>query len=524
MKLLKNKNIKYVAFIIIAVIVIVSTAFFNLFTKKENAVETYIDGVHSDNLPAKDSGYIVEKVVCDNDKNPTWNNDNWMIEHSEHWQKESCSVYFKKLESFTLADRTFYLDEMQKCPSINSDGTVTVEGAEETDGYLCRAKDAYGDSYYYRGNVTNNYVKFAGYYWRIIRYNGDGTVRVIYDGTSAHSNSDISTDRQIGATTFNNYWKQDDILVNTNSFVHYDNAGIGYMYGNRDDIVEYSSQYLPSTYKNTNTYYIAKEYNYDFSTDRFTLKEPIAILGSDMSIDYVGYYTYNSDISNESNQYIYKITSVASKLSGMTVNYSYVTYGTTSKKKAQTNTNSSDIKAYIDTWYENNIKGTANERYVADNIFCNDRSFALNNVGTGSGTTNTYYRWSSFANNSNNNKMMLMCPQQNDAFTVDDTIKGNGALTYGVGVITTDEVVLAGGWSSSNSNYYLYTGHNYWTISPSLFGGKYASEHFVSYDGKAFGTGFIEDENDVRPVLNLSSDILKKGSGTAEDPFHLSEN
>lgn len=466
MKLLKNKNIKYVAFIIIAVIVIVSTAFFNLFTKKENAVETYIDGVHSDNLPAKDSGYIVEKVVCDNDKNPTWNNDNWMIEHSEHWQKESCSVYFKKLESFTLADRTFYLNEMQKCPSINSDGTVTVEGAEETDGYLCRAKDAYGDSYYYRGNVTNNYVKFAGYYWRIIRYNGDGTVRVIYDGTSAHSNSDISTDRQIGATTFNNYWKQDDILVNTNSFVHYDNAGIGYMYGNRDDIVEYSSQYLPSTYKNTNTYYIAKEYNYDFSTDRFTLKEPIAILGSDMSIDYVGYYTYNSDISNESNQYIYKITSVASKLSGMTVNYSYVTYG----------------------------------------------------------TTNTYYRWSSFANNSNNNKMMLMCPQQNDAFTVDDTIKGNGALTYGVGVITTDEVVLAGGWSSSNSNYYLYTGHNYWTISPSLFGGKYASEHFVSSDGKAFGTGFIEDENDVRPVLNLSSDILKKGSGTAEDPFHLSEN
>ena len=183
-----------------------------------------------------------------------------MIEHSEHWQKESCSVYFKKLESFTLADRTFYLNEMQKCPSINSDGTVTVEGAEETDGYLCRAKDAYGDSYYYRGNVTNNYVKFAGYYWRIIRYNGDGTVRVIYDGTSAHSNSDISTDRQIGATTFNNYWKQDDILVNTNSFVHYDNAGIGYMYGNRDDIVEYSSQYLPSTYKNTNTYYICLLY------------------------------------------------------------------------------------------------------------------------------------------------------------------------------------------------------------------------------------------------------------------------
>ena len=58
--------------------------------------------------------------------------------------------------------------------------------------------------------------------------------------------------------------------------------------------------------------------------------------------------------------------------------------------------------------------------------------------------------------------MMLTCLQKNDAFTVNDTFKGNGALTYGIGLITADEVVLGGGWSLldlslKNYHYYLYT-------------------------------------------------------------------
>ena len=43
----------------------------------------------------------------------------------------------------------------------------------------------------YRGNIDYNYVSFAGYLWRIIRINGDGSVRVIMDG-------------DIGISTFNN--------------------------------------------------------------------------------------------------------------------------------------------------------------------------------------------------------------------------------------------------------------------------------------------------------------------------------
>ena len=506
MKLLKNKNIKYVAFIIIAVIVIVSTVFFNLFTKKENAVETYIDGVHSDNLPAKDSGYIVEKVVCDNDKNPTWNNDNWMIEHSEHWQKESCSVYFKKLESFTLADRTFYLNEMQKCPSINSDGTVTVEGAEETDGYLCRAKDAYGDSYYYRGNVTNNYVKFADKYWRIVRYNGDGTVRVIYDGTTTHANGESSKDRQIGKIAFN-----DSVI---------DNTYVGYMYGNRTNILTSKNRSSSTIYDKEFTYYIAKEYDYDVVADKFILKNPIAIKTGDMSNAYVGYYYFENDDINYSNTYIYRILNVKTNTPNIVIDDEYITYATTSKEAAQTNSNDSKIKSYLDLWYENNIKGTVNEQYVKDNLFCNDRSFE--DTGNGYGSENTSYRVN-YADLYYKNKMMLTCVQKNDAFTVNDTLNGNGALTYGVGLITIDEVILAGGWKSANLKFYLYNGQDYWTMTPFNFFSFFASEGYVAHHSKVNSLS-VSHEFGVRPVLNLCSDILKKGSGTADDPFHLSEN
>ena len=202
------------------------------------------------------------------------------------------------------------------------------------------------------------------------------------------------------------------------------------------------------------------------------------------------------------------------------VGYMYGQTGASTYADTHTNANNSTIKTYLDTWYENNIKGTTNEQYIADNIFCNDRSFAPNNTGTGAGTSNTYYRWYNFADNANNNKTMLICPQKNDAFTVNDTSKGNGALTYGVGLVTTDEVVLAGGWSSSNSNYYLHSGQNYWTMSPGYFSGYYALERIVDSSGDADRYFLVYNPRGARPVLNLSPDVLKNGNGTAKDPYH----
>ena len=413
----KNKKRKKL-FIILSIVCLltissISFIYYKQGTKVDSLIGAYIDGEYSTTLPSKGSGYAVEKIVCDNNKSASWDNVKWGLKLSNWSTRSRCNIYFKSLESFTIASKTFYLDEMQRCPSMNSDGTVTVTGAEDTYGYLCKAKDVYGDSYYFRGNVTNNYVLFADKYWRIIRYNGDGSVRVIYDGTSAHANGESSTDRQIGTSAFNSSYN--------------DNAYVGYMYGK------------------------------------------------------VGASTY---------------------------------------AETHANINNSTIKTYIDTWYENNIKGTSNEKYIVDNVFCNDRSFAPNNSGTGAGKSSTYYRWYNFANTSNNNKMMLTCPQKNDAFTVSDTSKGNGALTYGIGLVTTDEVVLGGGWNSYNSNYYLRTGDEYWTSSPYYFSGSRAYGRHVFSDGYANDYYSVYNTYGVRPVINLSSEILNNGDGTASNPFH----
>ena len=96
----------------------------------------------------------------------------------------------------------------------NFNNTVLVPTSDEG---IFETPDDYGTSYYFRGAVTNNYVQFAGYYWRIIRINGNGSIRMIYDGTIAHANGESSSDRQIGTSAYS---------INTN-----DAAYVGYMYG-----------------------------------------------------------------------------------------------------------------------------------------------------------------------------------------------------------------------------------------------------------------------------------------------------
>ncbi len=126
-------------------------------------------------------------------------------------------------------------EEMLNYLGLTSNGEKTsVTSAAKTDEGVWSAPDDYGTSYYFRGAVTNNYVKFAGAYFRIIRINGNGTIRMIYDGTSAHANGESSEDRQLADTS----------VFNSSSD---DNAYVGYMYGSTG-----ASSYS-STHSNTNS-------------------------------------------------------------------------------------------------------------------------------------------------------------------------------------------------------------------------------------------------------------------------------
>ena len=66
------------------------------------------------------------------------------------------------------------------CTSKTYNGTARTCG-EETVG-IYEETTSKGTTYYWRGDVDNNYLVFANKYWRIIRINEDGTLRIIYSG------------------------------------------------------------------------------------------------------------------------------------------------------------------------------------------------------------------------------------------------------------------------------------------------------------------------------------------------------
>ncbi len=75
----------------------------------------------------------------------------------------------------------------RKYNSSTKDYDIISDCQENTNG-IYSSKDDYGVTYYWRGSVDNNYVRFANKWWRIVRINGDGTIRIIYDGETARTN------------------------------------------------------------------------------------------------------------------------------------------------------------------------------------------------------------------------------------------------------------------------------------------------------------------------------------------------
>ena len=82
------------------------------------------------------------------------------------------------------------------------------------------------DTYYFAGQVTNNYVSFGGYYWRIVRINEDNSVRLIYAGTSTEDTSAFINTGQAYNTSVNNsayvgymYTVSQQYGTNTNSSI-----------------------------------------------------------------------------------------------------------------------------------------------------------------------------------------------------------------------------------------------------------------------------------------------------------------
>ena len=309
-----------------------------------------------------------------------------------------CYLYFN--EQKTLKDAILANNKV-------NEGTPDFSQIATTNEGMYKIQDDWGDSYYFRRAVDNNWVKFAGYYWRIIRINGDGSIRLIYNGTSTATT---------GAST----------QISTSAFNSSDNNNM-----------------------------------------------------------YVGYMYTNGQVH------------------GLGTN--------------------SGIKGVLDSWYSSNLASYA-DKISTEAGFCGDRepstSSSTSNGSGGTGTTQTYY--GGYIRLITNKSPDLKCKNSSDLYTVSGSSKGNKKLANPIGLITADEVSMAGGvWLTTNKSYYLYTGQTYWTMSPCNFNGSYASVFRVRPTGYLHDTN-VDDTYGVRPVINLAHDVvIKSGNGTSSTPYEV---
>ena len=364
--------------------------------------------------------------------------------------------------------------------------------SDEEDG-LYAAEDDEGESYYYRGAVRNNYVSFAGFTWRIIRRNGDGSVRMIYSGKSTSDTGETVT---IGNSQFNSkYW---------------DPTYVGYKYNEDFELHENNGTTRYTWFTNTSKYNYGTGYTFDASTKKFTLTGTIKQLTWKDNHDEI--------VKNQLYSCLETSCNVINKVTGYqndtTMTVKPIGYSSKSLATAQTNNTNSAIKTTIDNWYKNNL--TAYTSKLADETFCNDRSISS---GTGYKTDSTTY-YDSYNRNVDRRAPSLKCAQANDKFKVSNA---SAKLEYPVALITADELAMAGGVvNTANTNYYLYNGQYQWSLSPGCFlpSDSYARAWNVTPSGSLNPWYDVTYSFGVRPVINLKADtIISKGDGTALNPY-----
>ena len=353
-------------------------------------------------------------------------------------------VLLKSTGASSVAEAKSQIESKTK-PDFSTVTTASDKG-------MYSAQDDLGTSYYFRGAVDNNWVKYGKYtkdmyncnngtisttdtgnsctkiassgddmYWRIIRINGDGSIRMIYSGVTPPTESTKvikTTDTSLGNSPFNQ--------------------------------------------------------NYD-------------------SAEYVGYmYTINEQ------------------------------HGTSQ---------SSDIKTYLEDWYANYTDLNKTGTKITDQIYCNDRTASTSDVAysptnyttlTSWNSKGTEYYYGAYGRIVKDNNPMLTCAVDSDRFTVNKINgKGNSALTYPIGLITIDELEMAGNkWSEeSNTSYYLHTGAYYWAGSPCEFSVGYSATEFFVDAGGYLDNSYVDSTYGVRGVVSLSSESKLLGSGTYNDVY-----
>ena len=165
-------------------------------------------------------------ISCTNDVTPTVSGNT--LKFSNVQKGTICSVYLidNTLTGRLLKDHSTRLTRTSFSSVLTTDNTKTLYTSTEDSKTV----------YYFAGNATDNWVKFGknesnqDLYWRIIRTNSDGGVRLLYHGTST-----TAENAYIGTSAFNT--TRDNPMY------------VGYMYGTSGSLVNNRTNTNNSTIK-----------------------------------------------------------------------------------------------------------------------------------------------------------------------------------------------------------------------------------------------------------------------------------
>ena len=389
--------------------------------------------------------------------------------------------------------------DFSKISSDTNGKGVYIRSGTENDTYPI---------YYYRGAVDNNNVLFANFCWKIVRTTETGGIKLIYNGEPSNGTcNNTGNSTQISTSAFNTKYNSP--------------AYVGYMYGTP---YTYSTKSMSSV---TDTYYYGNDVTYENGT--YTL------------INTITSNSWSSIYNTSDGIYNHHYTCLSTGNTCSSVYYIYYTDSSTAYyitltdgKKVEDalsemldyNTNNSTIKTVIDNWYSTNMTGYTNK--LEDTVWCNDRSiYTLNGWDPNGGVTsansfdNSSLLFSAYNRVWNTHSPNLTCSRDIDKFTTSSS-NGNGSLTYPVGLLTVDEIMLAGlagaGSEIYNNSYYLYTGNYWWAGSVDFFDYGYA--YGFGVDSDHFGSSYVNySVPGVRPCISLALGIEITGSGTVDDPY-----
>ena len=193
-------------------------------------------------------------------------------------------------------------------------------------------------------------------------------------------------------------------------------------------------------------------------------------------------------------------------------------------RKMNINATDSNAKEKIESWYENNLVDYTSK--IEDTIYCNDRSMSnLNGFNPNDGILDISVNYGGYLRSPNYQATaspILSCPNKNDSFTWKNE-SGNRKLKYPIGIITVDELIIAGGRNGNPSSFYLNTGSYYWSMSPMNYDDN-ANVFSISDIGNLnnfnLNNYFVTASHGLRPVISIKQgQLITSGTGTVINPY-----